>query len=359
MSPAADGGRAGVVGAAGDDAAPEREQGGRVAVVGSANLDLVVRVERHPAPGETLLGSDYQRHAGGKGANQAVAAARLGAPVAFVGCVGGDEFGELLSASLTEAGVDVAAVEKVTRPTGVAFIQVDAKGENTIVVAPGANAELTPQRVTRALEASASSPGAGFDVLCLQLEVPLASVLAAAKTARAAGALVLLNLAPPLPLDAEQLRDVTHLLVNEHEAASLLGSPSEQVALDPEAAAAELTSLVPNVVITLGEQGAAWAQRGDAASDEPGVVEAGRGRDAGQARSGRAPAFAVAAVDTTAAGDAFAGALATRLCAGTAAWDLAGAVRYACAAAALATTRHGAQPSLPSEREVASLLERS
>lgn len=324
-------------------------------VVGSANLDLVVRVERHPAPGETLLGSDYQRHAGGKGANQAVAAARLGAPVAFVGCVGGDEFGELLSASLTEAGVDVAAVEKVTRPTGVAFIQVDAKGENTIVVAPGANAELTPQRVTRALEASASSPGAGFDVLCLQLEVPLASVLAAAKTARAAGALVLLNLAPPLPLDAEQLRDVTHLLVNEHEAASLLGSPSEQVALDPEAAAAELTSLVPNVVITLGEQGAAWAQRGDAASGETGVIEPGRVR----ARTGRASAFAVAAVDTTAAGDAFAGALAARLRAGTAAGDLAGAVRYACAAAALATTRHGAQPSLPSEREVASLLERS
>ena len=188
-------------------------------VVGSANLDLVVTVDRHPAPGETLLGSDYERHPGGKGANQAVAAALSGAQVRFVGCVGRDEFAELLLASLTAAGVDTEAVERVERPTGVAFIQVDAEGENSIVVAPGANAELTPERAHRALAVDGSRPGARFDVLCLQLEIPLPSVLAAARAAREAGADVLLNLAPAMKLGAAELSDVTHLLVNAHEAA--------------------------------------------------------------------------------------------------------------------------------------------
>ncbi len=323
---------------------------GQVVVVGSANLDLVVEVERHPAPGETLMGSDYERHPGGKGANQAVAAARLGARTAFVGCVGRDDFGDALLASLSEAGVDVVAVERVDRPTGVAFIQVDAGGENSIVVAPGANAELTPARAQRAFARPGARAGAGSDVLCLQLEVPLPSVLAAAKAAREAGAAVLLNLAPAVRLGADELRHVTHLLVNTHEAALLLEVPAAEVSREPEAAATELTALVPAVIVTLGERGAVWAQRGRNAG----------GSGPARARNGRLPAFEVEAVDTTAAGDAFAGALAARLSAapGTAEADLGAAVRYASAAGALATTRPGAQPSLPTASEVERLLER-
>lgn len=321
----------------------------RVVVVGSANLDLVVRVERHPAPGETLIGSDYERHPGGKGANQAVAAARMGADVAFVGRVGADEFGALLTRSLSHAGVDVGGVHEVGRPTGVAFIQVDAAGENTIVVAPGANAELTP-------EAAASALAGGCSVLCLQLEVPLETVLAAARAGRAAGAKVLLNLAPAVALSAAQLADVTHLVVNEHEAGLLLGLPAARVSAEPEAAAARLTDLVPNAVVTLGERGAAWARRNGEA------VGAGRAGDelTGHELTGHVPAFAVEVVDTTAAGDAFVGALAARLSLAPngSPDDLREAVRFASAAAALATTRRGAQPSLPPASEVEALLAR-
>jgi len=300
---------------------------GRVVVVGSVNMDLVVRVERHPRPGETVLGRGHASHPGGKGANQAVAAARLGAAAHMVACVGDDDEGRALLAALRQAGVDVSQVRVGARPTGVAFIQVDDAGQNSIVVSPGANAEVSAEDV-------AALDLAGAAVVMLQLEVPLDTVLAAARAARRAGAAALLNVAPAQPLTAAQLADVTHLLVNEHEAAVLLGSDAGRVTADPRGAARGLTALAPVAVVTLGAAGAAWAAR-----------------DGGE---GRQPAFPVSVVDTTAAGDAFAGALAARLAAGES--ELAAAVRYACAAGSLATAREGAQPSLPTAAEVEAAL---
>lgn len=299
-----------------------------IVVAGSINVDLVVRVPHHAAPGETVLGSDYERHPGGKGANQAVAAARLGVPVRMVGRVGRDAFGDDMRSSLRGDGVDVAQVLAVDAPTGVAFIQVDAAGQNVIVVSPGANARLRPSGV-------GNVSFNDVDVLLLQLEVPLETVKAAARAARAAGVLVVLNAAPARELSAEDLRDVSLLVVNEHEAAALLGHDAAVVADDPVAAARALRSLVPMVVVTLGGDGAAWADH-----------EGG----------GTHPAFSVDVVDTTAAGDAFVGALAGRLVQGD---GLGAAVRYACAAGAVAATRPGAQPSLPTAGDVATLLARA
>ncbi len=299
----------------------------RVLVVGSLNMDLVVRVERHPRPGETVLGLGHASHPGGKGANQAVAAARLGASVSLAGRVGDDEHGRALLDALRGGGVDVRHVLRGSLATGVAFIQVDASGQNSIVVSPGANGEVTADDVARLDMSSAA-------VVMLQLEVPLEAVLAAASAGRRAGASVLLNLAPARALSREQLADVTHLLVNEHEAAALLRVEAASVTGDPVAAARRLTELAPVAVVTVGARGAAWAERGG-----------------GQ---GRQDAFPVRVVDTTAAGDAFAGALAARLAAGER--DLAAAVRFACAAGSLATAREGAQPSLPTAAEVEALL---
>lgn len=303
------------------------ERPASVTVVGSLNMDIVVNVERHPVPGETVMGRGHATHPGGKGANQAVAASRLGALVRMVGRVGDDADGRALVAALRAAGVDTASVRVGASPTGVALIQVDAAGQNTIVVSAGANAELAPDDLEAVHMAA--------DVVVLQLEVPLGTVMAAAARGRAAGAVVILNLAPARKLDPAELADVTHLVVNEHEAATLLGAESTVVTNSPADAAERLTRLVPNAVVTLGAHGAAWAAReGDA---------------------GLEPAFPVEAVDTTAAGDAFVGALAARLAMGET--DMAAAVRFACAAGSLATTREGAQPSLPELREVEKLLD--
>jgi ribokinase len=303
-----------------------------IVVVGSLNMDLVVPVPRFPAAGETLLGGDYARHPGGKGANQAVAAARAGGQVAMVGRVGADAFGDTLLRGLGDDGIDTAGVVAVhDTPTGVAFISIDASAQNTIIVAPGANARLAPEDLR-------SEPFAGAEVVLLQLEVPLATVLRAARLGREAGARVLLNLAPARPLSPAQLADVDLLVVNETEAATLLGRHERDVASDPTRTAEALTTLVPAAVLTLGAAGAAWAE----ASGGGGAV------------SGLVPGFTVEAVDTTAAGDAFAGALAVRLAAGV---PLADAVRFANAAGALAATRPGAQPSLPTAEAIARLLE--
>ena len=294
---------------------------GNIAVVGSVNMDLVVRVARHPRPGETLLGSDYVTHPGGKGANQAVAAARLGGAVRFVGRVGADAFGERLAAALAHDGVDIAALGRSARPSGVAFIQVDERGQNSIVVSPGANHDLSVADLS-AEEADAALATAS--VLMLQLEVPLDVVLAAAAVARRAGALVMLNLAPARRLEPDQLADVGLLLVNEHEAAIQLGTEAE--GKTPEEWAVALCRLVPNVVITLGAEGAVWASG---------------------AKSGK--------VQAAAAGDVFAGALAYYL-ARAGSWAEDAAVRFASAAGALATTRPGAQPSLPALADVTAML---
>lgn len=292
-----------------------------ITVIGSLNMDLVVPVERHPAPGETILGGEYVAHPGGKGANQAVAAARAGGAVRMIGRVGEDGFGRDLRRTLERDGIDVAQVRACDAPTGVAFIQVTASGENVIVVSPGANARLTPEDVAEPLEAAPA-------VLLLQLETPLETVLAGARIARAAGSVVVLSVAPAQSLGAEQLRDVSVLAVNQHEAAMLLAVPEAEVRADPEAAVRALCRLTPAAVVTLGADGAVWADA--------------RG-------SGRQPAFSVRAVDTTAAGDAFAGALGVRLGEGA---TLAEAVRFAAAAGALAVTRHGAQPSLPARSAI-------
>ncbi len=307
-----------------------------IVVVGSLNMDLVVSVPRFPVAGETLLGGDYARHPGGKGANQAVAAARAGGDVAMIGRVGADAFGEALVDGLTSDGVATEAVAALPdAPTGVAFISIDPSAQNTIIVAPGANARLAPDD----LEPARFD---GARVVVLQLEVPLETTLRAARLGHGAGARVVLNLAPAQPLTAAQLADVDLLLVNETEAAGLTGIDVGGVARDPERAAAALTELVPAAVLTLGAAGAAWAEL--TAADTGGL-----------ATTGLVPGFTVDAVDTTAAGDAFAGALAVRLAQGAA---LPEAVRYANAAGALAATRPGAQPSLPTAAEIDAFVAR-
>jgi ribokinase len=290
-----------------------------VVVVGSANADLVVRVERRPLAGETVLGGDVATVPGGKGANQAVAAARLaagsGVGVAFVGRVGDDEHGAMLRASLTAAGVDVTHLRTADRPTGAALILVDPDGDNSIVVSPGANAALHPDDARCDLVAAAG-------VLVLQREVaPEVSLAAAEHT----GGHVLLNLAPAGPVPPALLARTDVLVVNEHEAAALLGEPVGSGPSGPEEAASRLRALGPaGVVLTLGGRGA--------------VAVDGTG-------TARAAAPAVRVVDTTGAGDCFVGALAWRLATGA---PLADALAVAVRAGALAVTEAGAQPSFPS-----------
>jgi ribokinase len=286
-----------------------------------------VAVARFPAPGETVLGGDVARHPGGKGANQAVAAARAGARVAMVGRVGRDGFGEELLLALAGDGVDASRVLPLDDvATGMAFIEVGPGGQNRIVVASGANARLDPD----ALERGAF---AGARVVVLQLEVPLPTGRRAARLGREAGARVVLNLAPAERLSADDLADVDVLVVNESEAALLTGLVEEDVAASPDGALALLARLVPATVVTLGAAGAAWHD-GDAV--------------------GRVAGIDVTPVDTTAAGDAFVGALAARLAEGA---TLAEAVAFGNAAGALAVTGRGAQPSLPTRRAIERLLE--
>ena len=305
----------------------------RIAVVGSANVDLTIRVPRLPAPGETVAGADLVRDVGGKGANQAVAAARLGADAALVGAVGNDAFGADLRAGLGAAGVDVSQLSVVPDvPTGVALIQVRPDGENTITLSPGANGRLTPAAV-----AAAGALLADAGAVVLQLEVPLDVVVAAA---RAAAGLVVLN-AAPLPPDpsvlADLLRLVDVLVVNEHEAlglaAGLLPAPDGGAAADWPATARRLRTLGPDaVVVTLGVQGA---------------VAAGPGTDV------VVPAYPVDVVDAVGAGDACCAGLALGLAARL---PLDAAVRLACAAGAVATTGPGAQGATLDAGSVGALL---
>jgi ribokinase len=293
-------------------------------VVGSANADLVIGVDRRPAAGETVLGSDLVTHPGGKGANQAVAAARLGARTALLARVGDDPHGRLLGDSLRAAGVDTAGLLTGGAPTGVALITVDPSGDNSIVVSPGANARLSPEDVRAAGELLGAAR-----VVSLQLEIPLDTVASVAAAVAATDARVVLNPSPPAPLPAEVLAACDPLVVNEHEARYLLGAGAGDT---PESWAAGLLALGPrSVVVTLGAAGALVA-------DPAGHV--------------RIPSLPVNAVDTTGAGDAFTGALAWRLGAGD---DLETAVRFAVRVGAAAVTRAGAQESFPTLEEVAAL----
>ncbi len=282
----------------------------QVLVIGSANADLVVPVDRRPGGGETVLGGDTVLSPGGKGANTAVAAARLGADVALLGAVGDDPYGELLKRSLGESGVNTTPLRTSERPTGIAYITVTPDGENSILVSPGANSGLRPEDID--LD--------GAEIVVLSLEIPLETVEHAVAKAAEAGVRTLLNLSPAAELSAKTLENLDVLLVNEHEAAFLLGGEADFL---------KLLDLGPKAaVVTLGAKGAAVVTA-------DGVTEVSSPK--------------VEAVDTTGAGDAFAGALATSLAKGD---ELADAARKAVKVAAITVTRQGAQPSYPTASEL-------
>ena len=293
-----------------------------VAVVGSLNLDLVVRVARLPGPGETVSGDDVFRNPGGKGANQAVAAARLGRRVAMVGRVGDDDAGRELVESLEADAVDSSRVRVVAGvPSGIALITVSEDGENQIVVSPGANAHLTPDDVGQARAALRAAA-----VTLLQLEVPLEAVAAAA---RAAGGTVVLNPAPVRDLPEELLAEVDVLVPNRVELAQLAGGAEPETVAEATRLAGRLPARA--VVVTLGADGCLVIVGGDAT---------------------HVPAVPVRAVDTTAAGDAFCGGLADALAGGAALED---AARRAVRVAAAACLRPGAQASLPTPGDLRAL----
>lgn len=296
---------------------------GHIVVVGSLNMDLVVRAPRHPKPGETLLGSDFRTFPGGKGANQAVAAARVGGIVSMVGRVGVDDFGAALLNNLAANGVNSAHVKRDPEAaSGVALITVSDDGQNTIVVVSGTNWRVGPSDIVEALPELSSA-----EVLMLQLETPIPAVQRAAEEAHKRGVRVILNPAPAQRLDESLLRLVDVLTPNQHELALMTGEA------DPATGASRLRELgVRNVIVTLGEEGVL-------------VID-----DTGETRI---PRHEVRVVDTTAAGDAFCGAFAVAL---SMERSIVEAARWGNAAGALAVTRAGAQPSLPTRAEVEQLL---
>ena len=289
----------------------------RIVVAGSANMDLVGLAERLPLPGETVLGDSFVMTPGGKGANQAVAAARAGGNCTFLGAIGSDSFGVTINARLTAAGVDTTHLRTSYGTSGVAVIMVDRAGENSIVVSPGANStflELTADEQAVIAEA---------EVLLCQQEIPVETVIAAARTARDAGVRVILNAAPARKNPPQLFAEVDLLVVNESEAQAITGSARDT---------AGLLALVPRVVMTLGGDGAWYADR--------------------DGRAERVPPFPVEVVDTTAAGDAFTGALAVAWAEGR---DLVDAVRWASAAGAVCVGTVGAFPSLPERADIDAL----
>ena len=299
-----------------------------VLVVGSLNMDLRIRTPRLPAPGETLTGSGFDTDGGGKGANQAVAAARQGARVAMLGAVGQDAHGAALLAALQADGIDTDAVERIAgTPSGTAAILLMPDGENSIVVIPGANHALTPERV-RAQAARLRQAR----VVVAQLECPLDAVAEALAIAREAGAVTVLNAAPVQPLGEALLGQLDWLVVNEIEAAALAGMPVPGPA-EARAVAEQLRQRGPRqVLVTLGAEGLVLA---------------------GPEGTLALPAPRVQAVDTTGAGDTVVGALAAALAAGR---PLREALTRAQAAAALAVTRLGTQSAMPTAAEVDALV---
>lgn len=293
-----------------------------IIVVGSLNADLVVRAPRFPQPGETISGEDLNIIPGGKGANQAVAAARQGTSTAMVGRVGNDSFGPELINNLKQNGVDTSHVQ--TDPesaTGTAIIVVDAKGQNSIVLSPGGNGRVTPADVN---DISFSS----YKLLLLQLEIPVEAVLAAAQRAKENGLRVLLNPAPARPLPDELLSLPDFLVPNESELSLLTNLPVNDIPSAENAAKTLIERGIQTVIVTLGANGALIVSKES---------------------TKHIPSFQVDVVDTTAAGDAFIGGFASALLQNKL---LEEAVRYGCACGALAATKFGAQPSLPTKEEV-------
>lgn len=301
----------------------------RVAVVGSANADLVVAVDRRPSGGETLMGGELSIIPGGKGANQAVAAGLAGAVTSFVGCVGNDGNGEILRASLTRAGVSTRSLHATQSPTGTAIIFLTPDGENSIVVSPGANHDLT-----RALAERECATWREAAAVVLSLEIPLETVRFVIADAAEHGTRVIVNAAPATSLGRDVLEHCDPLIVNEHEALEVLGATGD----DPDAsdypalATRLLEAGAHSVIVTLGAEGA--------------LIATGAGCEA-------MPAFSVRATDTTGAGDAFVGAVAAELSRGA---DLSEAVRFAQAMSALSVQRLGAQTSYENEQVVRAFL---
>ncbi|MBQ0999950.1 ribokinase [Streptomyces nigra] len=288
-----------------------------IVVLGSTNMDLVTYVEKAPQRGETVTGREFRTIPGGKGANQATAAARAGGDVLMIGAVGNDAYGAQLRSALEHSGVDTDDLRTVEGPSGTAHIVVDDEGGNAIVVIPGANATLDHL-----------SPGdegviADADTLLLQLEIPLPAVLAGARAARRHGVRTVLTPSPARPLPDELLGAIDLIVPNEHEATTLTGRT------DPREAAGVLLDLVPEVVVTLGASGSLYAARGA----EPLTV----------------PALEVTAVDSTGAGDTFVGALAVALGEGR---PMPDALAWASCAAALSVQREGATVSMPYRPEI-------
>jgi ribokinase len=299
----------------------------RIVVVGSANTDMVVQIDHLPEPGETVLGGEYTQNLGGKGANQAVAAARLGADVTFVARLGEDTFGDVSIEAYKTEGIDTSYIVRDGKsPSGVALIMVDREAENIIAVAQGANANLSPEDVFAAEDAIQKA-----DCLLVQLEIPLETVQAAIQLAVKHHVKVILNPAPAMGLPVDLLENVDYLTPNESEAALLTGERHAKYAMEG-ANLLKSRYKLKNLIITLAEKGAMIV------GDHNLIV----------------PAYPVMPVDTTGAGDAFNGALAVALARGE---SLVEAVKFANAVAALTTTRRGAQSSLPAKHAVETFIQ--
>lgn len=296
-----------------------------IIVIGSLNTDLVVKSPRFPQPGETISGEDLQIIPGGKGANQAVAAARQGVKTTMIGRVGSDSFGPFLVENLKSNQVDTSHVLQTDSATGTAIIVVDANGQNSIVLSPGANGKVLPADVD-------SASFADFGLLLLQLEIPTPTVLRAAQRAHEHGLSVILNPAPAKPLPHELLANVDILIPNESELSLLAGLSVDDASSAEIAAKAILKQGVKTVIVTLGSKGALLVT---------------------DSQVTHVNTYKVDVVDTTAAGDAFIGGFASAMLSGKALED---SVRYGCACGALATTKFGAQPSLPTKDEVETFI---
>lgn len=302
----------------------EEQYGKQILVIGSSNTDMVIKARHLPRPGETILGGTFLMNPGGKGANQAVAVARLGGQVSFICKTGNDIFGHQSQQLFEEEGIDTTFLfSDLENPSGVALITVDDNAENCIVVASGANANLLPADLKKADEAIERA-----DLLLMQLEIPMASIEYAARKAASLGKQVILNPAPASPLSADLLRDLYLITPNETEAEAISGIKITDLDSARQAAEAIARQGVRNVIITLGAKAALIHSNG---------------------QQELVPAYPVKAVDTTAAGDVFNGALAVAIAEGR---SLVEAVRFACKASAISVGRAGAQSSVPYRNEV-------
>ncbi len=308
---------------------------GHIVAVGSINMDLVIRTPHHPQLGETVMGGSFQTFPGGKGANESVAAARLGATVKLIGCVGTDGFGDALLQTIRADKIDTTYIRQhATMPTGVAFILVDdTTGQNNIVLAEGANGSVTAKTVSESEKAFE-----GASVLTLNLECTLEAIERAVELAQKYSVRVVFNPAPYQPLPRKLLADVDYLILNQIEIISLLGRPipvEDHKALSAAVKNMQADKLLRNVIVTLGEDGSLAIPLNEEAT--------------------HLPAYAVKAVDTVAAGDAFVGAFAVAISEG---YSTLEAARWGNAAGALAVTKSGAQPSLPTRAEFNRFLQR-